>query len=123
MNSKTSLILHVIPALALPLAAVGFSSVGDVESFGNWLLGNTQLSTRTLPLLAVSLIGIAIMARHFAITSDGHAFKSAIGGTLIGLFIGILANTAVGISPLLVITLTAIGMAAGWAFLPRNQAN
>jgi hypothetical protein len=120
MSPKTSLALHIVPALALPLTAVALSSVGNVDSFQNWLLGYAQLSTRTLPLLAACVVGIAIMVHYFAATSDGLAFKAVMGGALIGLLTGIIASTAVGISPLLVATLTAIGGAGGWAFLPRR---
>lgn len=120
MSPRTSFALHIVPALALPLIAFAVSSVGNVESFENWLLGHAVLTTRILPLLAVCVIGIAIMVHYFARNSDGPAFKAVVGGALIGFLVGILANAALGLSPLLVLTLTAIGATGGWAFLPRT---
>lgn len=119
MSPRTRLVLHVLPAMALPLLVFGASTVGNVESFENWLLGHAELSTRILPLVSAVVIALAIMLHHLAGSTDRSTLKAIVGGALIGFLAAVVGNMLSLASPLLGMTLTIAGALGGWAFLPR----
>lgn len=120
MSPRTSLILHVVTTTAILFLVFATSSVGNVESFENWLLGRAELTTHILPHLAAAIIATAIMLHYIVTSADTPALKATVGGASVGFVVAILGSTFAGISPLLGLALTATGAIGGWAFAPRS---